>query len=277
MQRRSHLSWPMRTARIVLLAFGLTPILLYLYFLGFGILKGDSYLFQPSFVSYDDSEEILKVPVGEGETLSGLWLPNSNAVFTVLHSHGNAEDIGFLRSYLEDVVDHGFSVFAYDFRGYGTSMGTPSVKSAEKDAEAAFRYLTTELGVSPEKIIVHGRSVGAALAILLARDHPVAGLVSESGFTSAFRVVTGVRIFPFDKFPNLSRIENVQCPKLFLHGTADGTIPVWHSEALYTKAPELKRAVWIEGGDHDNLLWVGKEQYWKAWEEFQALLMESRG
>lgn len=113
---RGHLSWPIRAARTVLLAFGLTPVVIYLYFLGFGVLRGDSFLFQPSFASYDDSAEILKMPVGEGENLSALWLPNSNAVFTVLHSHGNAEDIGFLRSYLEDVVDRGYWQAWEDFQ-----------------------------------------------------------------------------------------------------------------------------------------------------------------
>jgi fermentation-respiration switch protein FrsA (DUF1100 family) len=159
-------------------------------------------------------------------------------------------------------------------RGYGTSHGTPSGKNAVEDAEAASGYLTRELGIPKETIIVHGRSVGAALAILLAKNHPVAGLVSESGFTSAFRVVTLVRIFPFDKFPNLSRVDELQCPSLFIHGTVDGTIPRWHSEALFARAPEPKRTGWIEEADHDDLLWVNKEQYWNAWEEFRDLLME---
>ena len=264
----------MRAVRTVGLAFGLAPIVIYVYFLGFGVFKGDEFLFQPSFASYDDTDEILKVPVGEGDTLSALWLPNSNAVFTVLHSHGNAEDIGFLRSHLEDVVDRGFSVFAYDYRGYGTSSGAPSERNAEEDADAAYRYLTAELGIPPERIIVHGRSVGAALAILLAQKHPVAGLVSESGFVSAFRVITRIRIFPVDKFPNLSRIANVTCPKLFIHGTEDLTIPAWHSQALFEEAGEPKRIVWIEGADLDDLLVVGKDLYWQAWADFQTLLQQ---
>ena len=88
------MSLGMRAVRTVLLAFGLTPFVIYLYFLGFGVLRGDEFLFQPSFASYDDTDEILKVPVGDGEALSALWLPHSNAGFTVLHSHGNRTELG---------------------------------------------------------------------------------------------------------------------------------------------------------------------------------------
>jgi hypothetical protein len=263
-----------RVVRLLVLAVLGTGVVMYVYFWGFGLLRADSLLFQPAFCSYEDDGEVHKIEVGDGVVISARWLPSSNGWFTVFHHHGNAEDLGFLGQGLGGFEDRGFSVFAYDYRGYGTSSGEPSVEGVYRDAEAAFRYLVEVIGVPPERILVHGRSVGSGPAVDIAVRHPVAGLVVESGFVSAFRVVTRIPLFPGDKFRNLARIRDVGCPVLVLHGTADETIPVWHGRALYERAREPKRAVWIEGAGHDDLLWVGKERYWGAWGEFAELCGE---
>ena len=80
-------------------------------------------------------------------------------------SHGNAEDLGHIMPFLKRFHDQGFAIFSYDYHGYGTSTGKPSEKNVYADSDAAYHYLTTELRVSPNHIIVYGRSLGAALAI----------------------------------------------------------------------------------------------------------------
>lgn len=272
MSESSLLKWWVR--RLVRMLAGVvlgTTVVMYLYFWGFGLFRSDSLMFQPSFASYDDTEDILKIPVGEGEWLSARWMPAEDSRFTVFHHHGNAEDLGFLRHGLEGFVDRGYSVFAYDYRGYGTSSGEPSAKNVYEDAEAAYGYLVNTLGIPPERIIVHGRSVGAGPAVWIATEHEVAGCVVESGFVSAFRVITRIPLFPGDKFRNLSRIGRVGCPVLVLHGTADETIPIWHGRALFERAQEPKMAAWIDGVGHDDMLFIGKESYWRAWDEFSDL------
>ena len=112
----------------------------------------------------------------------------------------------------------GFSVFAYDYHGYGTSGGKATEQNAYEDIDAAYNYLTQVLKVPPDRIIAHGRSLGGAVAIDLASRKPLGGLVVESSFVSAFRVVTGYRIFPFDKFRNADKIRQVRCPVLIIHG-----------------------------------------------------------
>ncbi|MEQ9550896.1 MAG: alpha/beta hydrolase [Coleofasciculus sp. G3-WIS-01] len=137
-------------------------------------------------------------------------------------------------------------------------------------------YLKEQLGVPPEQIIAYGRSVGGGSAVDLAARHPLAGLILESSFTSAFRVVLPIPILPFDKFPNLDKITQVNCPVLVIHGTADGTIPLSHGKRLFAAAPEPKRSFWVEGASHNDLFWVAGEQYGKTLQEFAQLIAKTQ-
>src|SRR5690606_30461216 len=97
----------------------------------------------------------------------------------------------------------------------------------------------------PERIILLGRSVGAGPATQLAAREPVGGLVVESAFTSAFRVLTRVRLLPFDRFDNLKHIRHARCPVLVIHGAEDDIIPPSHGRRLFAAAPEPRAHYWI--------------------------------
>lgn len=71
-------------------------------------------------------------------------------------------------------------------------------------AEAAFLYLVEEKGYAPESITLYGRSLGSGPSCWLAEGYPVAGLILDSAFSSTFRVLTGRKLLPFDKFDNLA-------------------------------------------------------------------------
>lgn len=169
----------------------------------------DRIIFQPPASAYRDTGATVKLKSRDGVQISAVYLPNPQATYTILFSHGNAEDLGTLAFELEDVRAMGFSVLAYDYHGYGTSSGKPSEQNAYEDHEAAYDYLTQVLQVPADRIIAHGRSLGGAMAIDLASRKPVGGLIVESSFLSAFRVLTGYPIFPFDKFRNLEKISQV--------------------------------------------------------------------
>ena len=171
-------------------------LFIYTFFALYVFFRADSMIFLPPSASYEDTEEILKVSVTSDEQISALYLPNPEAAYTLLYIHGNAEDLGDIRSRLEEMRSWGFSVFAYDYRGYGTSDGKPGEQNAYGDVNAAYAYLTEQLQVSAAEVIVYGRSVGGGSAIELASRESVAGLILESAFTSAFRVVMPFRLLP---------------------------------------------------------------------------------
>lgn len=250
------------TSLVFIPLFVVFGLLVYAYFFA------DALIFQPRTSSYRDNAEILKLNAPNGEKISAKFYKNESAKYTILFSHGNAEDIGEMDLQIEAFQKIGFAVLVYDYRGYGTSDGEPSEQKAYEDAEIAYNYLTDELKTAPEKIIIHGRSLGGAVAIDLASRKNCGGLIVESSFVSAFRVLTKYKIIPFDKFQSLDKIKSIKCPTLFIHGRKDRIIAFWHSEKLFEEANQPKFSFWIDEADHNNIFEVGRKTYLQAIRDF---------
>jgi len=247
-------------------------VLAYVGLFSYGTMFSDSIIFQPPQTDYRDTSATLKIKSRDGVQISAVYLANPQATYTILFSHGNAEDLGTLAPELEDIRAMGFSVFAYDYHGYGTSGGKANERNAYEDEEAAYEYLTQVLHVSADRIIAHGRSLGGATAIDLASRKPLGGLIVESSFISAFRVVTGYPIFPFDKFRNIDKIKQVHCPVLIIHGRQDEVIPFWHGARLFELANAPKTNLWVDGAGHNNLKPVAGARYVRALQAFRDSL-----
>lgn len=231
----------------------------------------DSKIFLPQPSSYQDTKEIIKLTTDDSIQLSAVYLPNPASNYTILYVHGNAEDLGDIQPVLAKLKSIGFSVFAYDYRGYGTSQGTPTEQNAYRDINTVYDYLTQKLRVPTKQIIAYGRSVGAGSAIDLASRKPLGGLIIESAFTTAFRVIIPFPIFPFDKFRNIDKIKTVNCPVLVMHGKADDTIPFSHGQQLFLVAKEPKRYLWVDEAGHNDFMWVADEQYANTLRDFAQL------
>jgi len=232
----------------------------------------DQMIFQPQQAGYRDNPAILKLTSSDGAKISATYWANPDATFTVLFSHGNAEDIGDDQALLERIRAAGFAVLAYDYQGYGTSEGKPSERHAYDDEDAAYNFLVQTMHIQPNKIIAFGRSVGSGPAADLASRRPVAGLILESAFTSAFRVLTGIAILPFDRFNNLQKIKKVHCPVLIIHGTQDSLINASHGRELFAAANEPKQALWVDGADHNDVALVGGARYSDSLKAFAILI-----
>jgi len=258
--------------RIILARVGLSLLLVYVCVLAYGVFLSNHLLFCPPAATYSDTKEVLKLTAADGARISAIYLPNPEATHTLLFSHGNAEDLGIIRPQMEAFARMGFSVFAYDYHGYGTSEGKPSERNAYRDVDAAYDFMTQRLGIPADRIIAYGRSLGGALAVDLACRRPVAGLVMESAFVTAFRVKTRVPLFPFDKFRCIDKIKRVHCPVLVIHGTKDTTVAFWHGEELFHAANEPKLRLWVDGAGHDDLAEVAGSTYGEAFAGLLALV-----
>lgn len=247
-------------------------LLLYACLMVFACSMADRMMFPAPESSYRDDAEILKITLEDGSRISALHLPRADAPFTVLYSHGNAEDLGLIRGRLEHYRRQGFSVLSYDYPGYGTSEGRPGTRSALRAAEAVLQHLITEIGVPPGRILIHGRSIGGGPSVHLAHRQRVAGLIAESTFVSAFRVMTRFPILPFDRLRNLALIDQVDCPVLVIHGRHDEIIPIWHGEALFDKARPPKQSCWLEASSHNFIDAADADPYWQAIRQFARSL-----
>jgi abhydrolase domain-containing protein 17 len=240
-----------------------------------GWFWSDRMIFLPPRSTYTARDlPVRLVPAEENRReVAVLYLENPASTFTLLFSHGNGEDLGHLHPFLRELASYGFSVLAFDYRGYGLSSGGPPGELATyKDIEAVHEYATRVLGIAPHRLLVHGRSVGTGPSLHLATSRPVGGLILESGFTSAFRVMTRVPLLPFDKFPNLERIRTLDVPVLVMHGRRDRVIPFRMGAQLFDAAPEPKQRLWVETAGHNDLAWVAGERYAEALRSFAALV-----
>lgn len=249
-------------------------VTIYVLLAGYLYVAADGMIFLPQPASYHDGPGILKLPTADGQRISAAYFPNPRATYTILYSHGNAEDMGENFETMAKIAAAGFAVLIYDYHGYGTSPGTPGEATAALDIEAAYAHLMGPRGVAPNRVIAYGRSVGGGPTLELVGQHRVAGVILESTFTSAVdvRFHLPFRIFPFDKFPSLARIRTLATPVLVMHGREDTLIPFSHGEALYAAAPGPKQHLWIAGAGHDDFKEVAGDRWRQALIDFAKKL-----
>ena len=245
-------------------------LIIYLTFFIIGVFFARFVIFKPPESTYDISEKgVVTFQGDDSNTIAAIYYPaKSTNDFTIFFCHGNAEDIGIRVPIFQMLNELGYGVFAFDYRGYGLSSGKPTEKNTYEDSETAFSYLTKNLGVPPDKIILHGQSLGGGVAIPLAVKHKVAGLIVESSFVTAFRVLTRIPIYPFDKYKNIDKIKNVHCPILFIHGLKDRLISPGHGKKLFEAANEPKLCYWVEEAGHNDLICIAEENYFDKIMEF---------
>jgi fermentation-respiration switch protein FrsA (DUF1100 family) len=227
-----------------------------------------------------DHQEVW-LPVQGKISLHGWWLPAPEPTRGVLlFLHGNAYNVGENLFHAKRFVSLGFSVLLMDYRGYGQSGGAfPHEGQVYEDAQAMYDYLTKEQGVSPSDILVYGHSLGGAIAIDLVQNNPVAGLIAESTFTSISDMAnyTGqydflpVNLLLHQRFESRRKIAKIKTPTLFIHGTADETIPVAMGETLYETAIAPKQLLIVPDAGHNNVAKTAGDHYNNAVLDFYQL------
>lgn len=252
---------------------GWTFLGVYLFVSLLGSLVYNQMLFFPPPVSYHVGGNIQLIDSSDGGKLAVWQELHPEAAYTILYSHGNAESVGEVDYVSQLFVEKGFSFVAYDYSGYGLSSGKPTVKSTYRNIETVYRFLTEEQGVDPAKIIVMGNSIGSGPSTYLATEKPVGGLILQSAFTSVYRVVSkNSPLFFGSPYPNLKRIQSIDCPLLVIHGTEDRVIPFPHGETLFAKAKDPKLFHPVIGSNHNEVFLFANTEYWRKVETFMGLV-----
>ncbi len=212
--------------------------------------------------------ESLFLDTEDGVRVHAYYVPattHATAPRALLFLHGNAGNASHRLPNAAALARLGADVLLLDYRGYGLSEGSPSEAGVYADARAAWNHLTEVRGVPPERIVLFGRSLGGAVAVELAQDRTLAGLVLESAFTNiddmARRMIGPLANFVGGGFPSDERITRVRAPLLFFHGDRDDIVPIELGRALYAAAPEPKRFESIDGAGHNDTVVVGGNAY----------------
>jgi len=192
--------------------------------------------------------------------ISGWWIPAAQPRGTVLFCHGNAGNIGDrLDTYLA-INALGFNTFAFDYRGYGTSGGSPSEDGTYEDADAAWNYLVATQGISPQHIIIWGRSLGGAIAARTAAYHRAGLVIVESSFTSVKELAKDlcwwVPSFLLARYTYDTRgyLQRIDVPVLVIHSADDEIITFHHGETLYKSINGQKEFLRIRGSHNHGFI-----------------------
>ncbi|MDF5730851.1 MAG: alpha/beta fold hydrolase [Rhizonema sp. PD38] len=234
----------------------------------------------PSAFNLHYEEIWVPVCVGKGrvERIQGWWIEASSPNAKVLlYLHGNGINIGANVERANRFHKLGFSVLLIDYRGYGRSEGSfPQEASVYQDAEAVWNYLR-QRHIPPNHIFIYGHSLGGAIAINLALEHPdAAGLIVESSFTSLREMIAyrnNFWIFPVDliliqRFESIKKVPNLKMPVLFIHGMADFIVPTYMSQSLYDLAHEPKKLLFVPGAGHNNVAEIDPVKYQQVIQSF---------
>jgi fermentation-respiration switch protein FrsA (DUF1100 family) len=208
--------------------------------------------------------------------LNGWFVPHPDARSTLVWFHGNAGNIGHRVEnikLLHDLVK--VNVFIFDYRGYGRSQGRPTEAGTYLDGEAVFELMRKKLGDDAEaKIVLFGRSLGAAVAAEMANRFASQGLILESPFISIAEMARV--IFPYlpigpfltTRYDVRDKVKKIRVPLLVLHGDRDEIVPFEHGKAIFAAASQPKQFFTIAGAAHNDTYAVGGEKYFREIKNF---------
>ncbi len=229
--------------------------------------------YYPDRVKYDSPErarltfENVYFKSADGTLLSGWFIPAAGvaspieAKGTVIHMHGNAQNMTAHFGFVEWVPSRGYNLFVFDYRGYGQSRGAPEPKGVFEDAVAALDCLRTRSDIDTTRLFLFGQSLGGMIAIAAAGASPqgVRAVLAEAPFHSysalADDQMPAQELVLDDTYCATTYVAKLSpIPLLLIHGTNDRVVPYTHSVMLLAEAKEPKQLVTITGGAHNDAM-----------------------
>jgi len=195
----------------------------------------------------------------DGETLHAWYCRAKKPLASSVFCHGNTGNLTTSADVIPHLLNAGFSVLFFDYRGFGKSSGRASFGGVVADGITASRFHDK---IRPKQLpsILYGYSLGGAVAAQVIRRHPFDALILQSTFTN-LPDLTRVfwRRFPMhvlagnDVFNTVDVIRKLQVPLLVLHGTDDETCPCWMGHKIFAACAAPKRIHTVPSGMHKNL------------------------
>ncbi len=233
-------------------------------FLGLGACTG--FFFQPMREHVVDPKQIgftyrdIEFAASDGTGLHGWLFPaEGDHLGSVLFLHGNAENISTHFANVAWLAKAGFDVFAFDYRGYGRSAGSPDLEGMHLDTAAALETLLSLPETDPDRVMVVGQSLGGAIALTAIARSPyknrLKALVVEGAF-SDYRRIAREKLAAFwltwplqwpislaidDRWrPIEAAAALAPLPLLVIQDEDDQVVPPAHGQALYDAASPPK-------------------------------------
>lgn len=213
-------------------------------------------------------EREIKTP--DGETIIAWYGKAKPGQPTLLYFHGNGGAIELRNERIKKYMRLGRGMYMMSYRGFSGSTGQPTEAHNVADAKLAYEDLLKQ-GVKPADIILYGESLGTGVAIQVALEKKVSGIVLDSPYTSV--AARAQQLFPWlpvsllikDRYDSLNYIGNFHAPLLIMHGDRDEVIPVAMGKELFAAANEPKELAIIKGGGHEDHYKFGSYERINSW------------
>jgi fermentation-respiration switch protein FrsA (DUF1100 family) len=221
------------------------------------------------------AEEVVLKPEPDVR-LHAWFFPRPEPLASLLFCHGNAGNVSHRLENVHYLVETGFQVLLFDYRGYGHSTGQPTESGLYRDASSAWLHLVERPDTASAPRIIFGRSLGGAVAVDLAAHADASGLIVESTFTSIRTLVRLIYHLPLPELPvkydSLSKIRQLKMPLLAIHGERDELIPAADGRTLFEAAPEPKTWYPIPRAGHNDTYVAGGDAYFRQLAAFASSL-----
>jgi fermentation-respiration switch protein FrsA (DUF1100 family) len=232
-----------------------------------------------SYTARPDSKifESRALPDGKGASLNALLLKHADGEdrYWILFClpAGASTQVRDVQGQLKRLWTLGYDVLAFDYRGFGASIGTPTEQGLYDDATAAYHYLIRREGVQPMRIILAGRSLGSAVAVDLATRVPAAGLLLFAPIDSVPAVAA--RVYPWApvrllgsyEFDSFAKATTIDLPVVMFHGWPDSYMRQSDARILLGRFRGKKLLV-KTGGGHHHAGFVDSAVLYRALAEF---------
>lgn len=190
----------------------------------------------------------------EGESIKVIVL-HPGQERAIIYFGGNAEAVVYNASDFEQHFPD-FTVYLFNYRGYGGSSGQPTEQGVFSDALALYDQIRAQ----HSSISSIGRSLGSGVAAYLAAERDIHCLVLATPFDSILRVaqrrfpIYPLRLLLLDHYNTISRVRAITAPVLVLMAENDRVIPRKSSLRLVAAFPVGQiTAVTIKEAGHNTL------------------------
>lgn len=257
-------------AALVLLLFAAHPMLIERYLNHVSFYPSAGIDVDPD--QFDVTVEQLFLNSEAGVKIHAFFIADSGSDQALLYLHGNAGNASHRLPTAVQFAQLGFNVLLIDYQGYGMSEGQPTEAGIYADGKAGLDYLL-DRGFEMGKISLFGRSLGGAVAVDIAQDRALAGVILCSTFSSGSDMAgeMGLGLIAWlvrNRFNSIEKIKRLKSPLLSLHGDRDGIIPMHLGKKLYTTAPGAKNWFEISGAGHNDIIDAGGARFWQPVVEF---------